>query len=304
MIDPAALIDAAVGRFGLKVRESNGVPDSFSSIVRILAMQDGGRAVLKIPWSRGKWDREHAALTALAGLPGVPRLLDAFADGDDRLALLLEWLPGEPVGSADRCSPAIARGIGESLARMHQRQLPFTGTDAEAVGWWPWLMAFVRDAVGRCRAHAVPGDWDAIERRFEIAVAGLPAVTDLRVVQFDCRLGNFLADAERCTGHIDFESARNGSRDIDFAKLDRDFERHPALLAAMREGYSSILPLPELLAVTVPLYRLYEPVVAVAFSLKRGRGAGDPFFDANLAMIRTLTGRGQACGEACGDAIR
>nr|WP_245237167.1 phosphotransferase [Paenibacillus ihuae] len=107
----------------------------------------------------------------------------------------------------------------------------------------------------------------------------------------DFRPGNILVSNNKVIGIIDYESARRGSAEIDFAKINRYvWEVNPQSKPAYVEGYESIRPLPELERI-LPFYNFYDAFSAVAWCEKRGIEQNKHFLEESIAELQKSVGQ-------------
>ena len=271
-------IEDAIEALDLEVVKISELPESHSSIVRVLTLVSDERVVIKIPQSDKKLAREYRALSIsrdceLTPIPLVQRT--------EPRALLMAWLPGRPL-LAPACTSDHARQIGAALASIHANSEGRVEPIAE--GWWEVLRANAREHLKLCRKLGGDRDWDRSARVFGRSPEFDPDVFVL--VHFDFRLGNLLFDGDRLCGVVDFESSRPGDAAFDFAKISEELWplRHPELRDATLEGYSQRRALPRDWSSSLPLYALYEALSRVAWCVKNDK-RGTPFFHASRDAV-------------------
>ena len=104
---------------------------------------------------------------------------------------------------------------------------------------------------------------------------------------FDFRPANVLAQGDRVTGLIDFESARGGSADLDFIKIkNRVWDVYSGTKEPFLDGYSSIRPVPDIES-TLPFYALGNAFGGIAWCVRRS-DTEDPFFLENLDRLKQI----------------
>jgi Ser/Thr protein kinase RdoA (MazF antagonist) len=290
-----ALVQEAIAHFGLKLSGIDSVEESYSSVVRILTLQSGERLVLKIPFVQRKLLRELHALRHLRGGLPVPQIVDYWIRDDGASgALLLSLLPGTVITGP--VSIQIAYGLGELLGRLHahglERYGDVYGTAEESpADWWAAARSVFESWQPLC-AGVMPRDLfqKALDRHAEL-FASLPEPDGPCWVHFDYRPGNILVQGTRVTGLIDFESARGGSGDLDFVKIQNEvWDVWPEAREPFLQGYRSTRPLPDIER-TLPFYTLHNAFGGVAWCVKRSR-VDDPFFDANMEQLERLLSTG------------
>jgi len=285
-------VQDAIAHLNLEIAEIQPVPDSFSSIVRLIELVSGEQLVLKIPYVKRKLFRELGALEAFHNDLPVPDLVDVWVPDDDRPgALLLSRLPGASI--ADPVDAGLARQMGDLLGRFHTHRLDHYGDREEAGNpdahdWW----AMLHDGLDRWKPHcmqAMPPDLYARSLAlYRDLAADLPAPDGPCWVHNDYRPGNILVEDGKITGLIDFESARGGSADRDFTKVSHYvWKPDPATKPAFLAGYAEIRPVPDFER-TLTLYQLHNALGGIAWCVRRTH-TSDPFFRENLAVIKQLT---------------
>jgi len=111
-------VDDAIAHFGLEIADIQAVPDSFSSIVRLIELAAGEQLVLKIPYVKRKLFRELSALHAFHDNLPVPDVIDVWVPDDHRPgALLLSRLPGANI--VGPVAVGLARQMGGLLGKLH-----------------------------------------------------------------------------------------------------------------------------------------------------------------------------------------
>ncbi|MCJ7550471.1 MAG: aminoglycoside phosphotransferase family protein, partial [Anaerolineae bacterium] len=212
-------VQDAIAHFNLEIADIQPVPDSFSSIVRLIELVSGEQLVLKIPYVKRKLFRELGALEAFHDDLPVPDVIDVWVPDDDRPgALLLSRLPGANI--VDPVTIDLARQMGGLLGKLHTHRLDHYG-DREEAGdplahdWWAMCHAVLDRWKPHC-VQAVPPDLYARSLAlYRDLAADLPAPDGPCWVHNDYRPGNILVEDGKITGLIDFESARGGSADRD-----------------------------------------------------------------------------------------
>lgn len=288
------LVAAAITHFGLETRAVRPVPDSFSSTVRLLDLASGEQLVLKIPYVKQKLTRELDALTALQGDLPVPDVVDVWIPDDEGSgALLLSRLPGTNIPGA--VSPDLAHQMGVLLAGLHTHKRDHYGDTEEgdepnAHDWWAMYRARLEMWRPFCE-EAMPPDLLASSLAlYETLAADLPDADGPCWVHCDYRPGNILVEDGTITGLFDFESARGGAADLDFAKISHEvWELDPATRPVFLAGYGQVRPVPPL-EQTLALYQLHNALGGVAWCVRR-TDTNDPFLQENLDVVRRLTDR-------------
>ena len=285
----------AIAHFSLEIADIQPVPDSFSSIVRLIELVTGERLVLKIPYVKRKLFRELGALEAFHDDLPVPDVIDVWVPEDDRPgALLLSRLPGANI--VNPVTIDLARQMGGLLGRLHTYRLDHYGDREEAGNphahdWWAMYHAGLDRWKPHCMQAMPPDLYVRSLALYRELAADLPAPDGPRWVHCDYRPGNILVEDGRITGLIDFESARGGSADLDFTKVSHYvWNPNPATKPAFLAGYAEIRPVPSFER-TLTLYQLHNALGGVAWCVRR-TNTSDPFFHENMAVIEQLTASG------------
>ena len=285
------LIQEAIEHFDLPVTEIAAVEESYSSIVRILTLENHDRLVLKIPFIQYKLFRELTALQCLHPDLPVPVVLDYWVREDENPgALLLSYLPGKVI--TGRVTPELAFGMGALLANLHAHQLDNYGEVFETqkhpqTGWWAMIDRYYQTWKTLCVDILPPDLFEKTLERYAQLSEALPEPDSPSWVHFDYRPGNILAQGEIITGLIDFESARAGSSGLDFVKIkDEVWDVCPDTKEPFLRGYAAIKPLPDFES-TLPFYELSNALGGIAWCIKRSK-IDDPFFFMNLQKLKQL----------------
>ena len=279
---PDPKISLAIRKLQLKVKHIYPVPESNSSLVRILEMEKGNKMVLKIHWNRQKMEREIHALQQLAPHQQFPEIIDSYQDDEGR-ALLIEFLPGTVLSSHRELTPQMAHQLGQAMACIHQIGMKhFDGRSS----WRQLLREKVEEYRILCTDRIALPD---LQKGIDTLHQKLHLVPECRqpvLVHFDLRLGNVLAADRTITGIIDFESARGGSGDMDFYKIWQEVWVHsPELQAATLDGYRSVSPTKTDLQLVLPLYGLYHSIAGITWCLKMNR-VGSQFYLQNVEKLQ------------------
>ena len=279
---PHPKISAAISKLRLKVKHIEQVPESHSSLVRILALEDGNKVVLKIHWNAQKQERELLALRHLQAHQQFPGIIDWYEEGNER-ALLMEYLPGVPLRSYQDLTPLMAHQLGQAMALVHRIPLP----NFEGYSTWHELLAEKTRKYQRFCEGII--DLPVFKKGADLFLQNLdriPNSATASLVHFDLRLGNLLADQENIIGIIDFESSRGGSGSMDFYKLWQEVWIHsPELQEATIRGYRTVGSIQVDLESILPLYGLYHAMAGITWCIKRQRH-DDEFYRHNLLNLQ------------------
>jgi len=277
----------------LKVRDMDSVPESYSSKVCSLVLENNEKVILKIPYSREKLLKEYKMLELLEGKLPTARILD-FWEGDDEIsgALLLSFIDGEPI--TDNISGKTAFQMGELLARLHNIEIDknklgdaYRLIHTEKNEWWKTIRRWFEDCVDDCK-HILDAELlNKCIKKFNFYYKTLPQPDYPSVVHMDYRPGNLLIKDSYIAGLLDFENARIGSADVDFSKMKiYVWDLYPETRKEFLKGYSLIRPLPDIER-TLPFYLLFNTFTGVSWCVKRGK-INDIFCNQNIIKLKEL----------------
>ncbi|WP_391115960.1 aminoglycoside phosphotransferase family protein [Psychrobacillus sp. L3] len=280
-----------IEKLKLHVLSIEDVPDSFSSTVYKIKKVNQQIVYLKIPYSKVKLDREYEAIEILSDALPVPRVLE-YWEGNDEIpgALLLSAIKGEP--TPEKVDEKLAFDIGVNHAKLHnvtpQENTTYQGISNVHDQWSTFLethfYGFAEDV-----KDVIPEDLfkQSIEL-FEEQRKSLPQPDGPSFIHMDFRLANIIIQNNQVSGIIDFESARFGSTEMDFTKINRDiFMKNPRTLEAYQMGYKTIRPLIDL-EVVLPFYRFTDAFNSLGWCKKRGIKKHQQFFNENYVILKSI----------------
>ncbi|MFF2754387.1 aminoglycoside phosphotransferase family protein [Psychrobacillus sp. NPDC058041] len=284
-------IKQIIEKLKLNVLSIEDVLDSFSSTVYKIKQVNQQIVYLKIPYSKVKLEREYEALEILSGAIPVPRLLE-FWEGNDEIpgALLLSAIKGEPM--SEKVDEKLAFDIGVNHAKLHnvrpQQNTTYQGISNVYDQWSTFLethfYGFAEEVKG-----VIPEDLfkQSIEL-FEEQRKFLPHPDGPSFIHMDFRPANIIIQNNQVSGIIDFESARFGSTEMDFTKINRDiFMKNPRTLEAFQKGYKTIRPIIDL-KVVLPFYRFTDAFNSLGWCKKRGIQKHKQFFNENYVILKSI----------------
>ncbi|MEK4003196.1 phosphotransferase family protein [Paenibacillus sp. FSL H3-0333] len=291
-----SVIHHFIDRLKLNVSNIEGVPDSFSSEVYKLTLAGGENVYVKVPFNKDKLVREFKILEALKGVIPVPEVLDIWY-GDDTMtgALLLSAIQGTPcTGELDE---QLSYQIGMYLAMLHEVTTPGYGyhvasgfKDLDPNDWRIYIRSNFEKWEEPCKEILDPTLVEKCMLHFDELFSALPDPDGPCMVHMDYRPGNILVNGNRVAGIIDFESARGGSSEVDFTKVNRYlWEVDSGTKRPFMEGYQSIRPILDLERV-LPLYDLYDAFASIVWCHNRGVDKNQAFLQENVNTLRTLVG--------------
>lgn len=280
----------------LNVLHVEDVPESFSSEVYKLTFAGGEHVFVKIPFNKDKLFREFQMLETLKGILPVPRVLDIWY-GDENItgALLLSAIQGVPcTGNIDE---KLSFQIGVHLAMLHEVKTPGYGyhvTDGfkllDPNNWRLHIQSNFEKWKEPCKEILDPELYERCILHFDRVFSALPDPDGPCIVHMDFRPGNILVDGNEVAGIIDFESARGGSSEVDFTKVNRYiWEVNPRTKIPFIEGYQSIRPMVALERV-LPVYDIYDAFSSVVWCRNRGVEKNLTFLQENIVILRNSVG--------------
>lgn len=281
-----------IEKMKLNVLSIDGVPDSFSSEVYKLTLAGGEHVYVKIPFNRNKLFREFQMLETLKNVLPVPEVLD-FWSGDEHMtgALLLSAIQGMPC--TETVDEKLSFQIGMHHAMLHEVSMPGYGchvTDGfkvfEPNDWRLHIQSNFEKWKEPCQEMLDPELYERSVLHFDRVFSALPDPDGPCIVHMDFRPANILVNGSDVAGMIDFESARGGSSEIDFTKVNRYiWEVNPGTKASYIEGYQTIRPMLDLETV-LPFYDFYDAFSAVVWCKNRGIEKNRTFLEENILTLR------------------
>ena len=285
-----------IEKLKLNVLNVEDVPESFSSDVYKLTLANGEIVFVKIPFNKDKLFREYQMLETLKGILPVPRVLDIW-NGDENAtgALLLSAIQGLPcTGDIDE---KLSYQIGVYHAMLHEVKTPGYGyhvTDGfqlfDQNNWRLHIQSNFEKWKDPCKEILDSKLYEKCILHFDEIFSALPDPDGPCIVHMDFRPGNILVSSNEVAGIIDFESARGGSSEIDFTKVNRYiWEVNPRTKKPYIEGYRSIRPMMALESV-LPVYDIYDAFSALVWCKNRGIEKNQTFLQENILIIRNSVG--------------
>ncbi|WP_144513901.1 phosphotransferase family protein [Bacillus sp. FJAT-22090] len=280
-----------IEKLKLNLLTIDDVPDSFSSTVYKIKLVNQQIVYLKIPYSKIKLVREYEAIKILSDTLPVPKLL-AYWEGNDEIpgALLLSAIQGEPLSRI--VDEKLAFDIGVNHAKLHnvspQENITYQGISNVYDQWSTFLETHFYSFAEEVK-EAIPVDLleQSIEL-FEELRKSLPPPDGPSFIHMDFRPANIIIQHNQVSGIIDFESARFGSTEMDFTKINRDiFMTNPRTLEAYQKGYKTIRPLIDL-EVVLPFYRFTDAFNSLGWCKKRGIEKHQKFFNENYVILKSI----------------
>lgn len=277
----------------LKVLDIDSVPESYSSKVCSLVLENNEKVILKIPYNKDKLIKEYKMLELLEGKLPTARILD-FWEGNDEIsgAILLSYIDGEPV--TDKINEKTAFQMGELLAKLHNVNIDknrlgdaYNLIYTEKDEWWKIIRQWFENCVDECKDFLDKDLLDKCIKLFDYYYKTLPDPDYPSIAHMDYRPGNILIKDSNITAVVDFENARIGSADIDFSKMKiYVWDLYPETKKEFLQGYSGIRALPDLER-TLPFYLLFNIFTGIGWCVKRGK-VHDSFCKENIIKLKEI----------------
>ena len=268
--------------------------DAMVATVFKVTQPDGAVFILKICSRPEDYLREAHFLNHFAGRLPTPRIIQLVRpDTGLHGAILMECFPGRLIQLAD-LNDELMYQIGSLLARIHFDRVKGYGdltlpnrlsSDPRA----PFTMKF-EEGMEECRGHLPDVLIDRCRRYYDRHVDLLAEADGPRIIHRDFRPGNFLIDAGKLQGIIDWSSARGGCAEEDFCPLELgEWSNDPSCRNSFLAGYASIRKVPPYEHI-MPLMRLNRAIGAIGFTVKRGiwESKGARIYQFNRQFLEAL----------------
>jgi hypothetical protein len=182
---------------------------------------------------------------------GVPRVRRA-ADAGGRTWLVVDLMPGAPLGTFDELSDAGLVGLGRGLASIHGRRFATLGNPSGSIRFapseLPQRLARALDTFAGAHGEApVP---DHLRDDLRAAIAGLPPPAGGALVLPDLFPPQLLQRDGHVVAIVDLDAYVVGPRELDLVGLEYFLDARAAALVAT--GYEEVAPLPPLRDVRRP----------------------------------------------------
>lgn len=247
--------------------------DVTSSEVFKLQKKDGALQILKIYFDAHRFRRESYFLSFLKGKIPVPEKLAAIEPTEERRgALLMNYLEGEPL-KAGNLTGSMAIEMGALLARLHNIPIQRFGDLSLEYGQCDpkeELRNYFERSVGEANG-VLPRDFlEKCKKYFDNHVAELKMLDGPCLVHRDYRPGNLLVHEGKIRAIIDWEIARGGFAEEDFAHMDHlVWSKDDRLKESFLAGYAKHRKAPSYEA-TLPVLRFCKALGAIGFYITRG----------------------------------
>ena len=235
-------------------------------------------------------------LETLKGVLPVPEVLDIWYGDEHTIgALLLSSVQGVPC--TEVIDDQLSYQMGMYLAMLHEVSTPGYGyhvADGFKIlnhnNWRLHIRSNFEKWTESCKEILDSKLYERCILHFDGVFSALPDPDGPCIVHMDFRPGNILVNGNEVAGIIDFESARGGSSEIDFTKVNRYiWEVNPRTKIPFIEGYQSIRPMVALERV-LPFYDFYDAFSAVVWCKTRGIEKNQTFLQENILTLRNSVG--------------
>lgn len=281
-----------IEKLKLNVLNLENVPESFSSDVYKLTLLSGEDVYVKIPYNKDKLFREFQMLEILKDVIPVPKVLDIwYGDESNTGALLLSTIQGVPC--TENMDEKLSFQMGVYHAMLHEVKTPEYGyhsTDGFNIldqnNWRLHIKNNFEKWKEPCKELLEPALYERCILHFDGVFSALPDPDGPCFVHMDFRPGNILVNGNKVTGIIDFESARGGSSEIDFTKINRYiWEVNPRTKSPYFEGYQTIRNMLNL-EIVLPFYNFYDAFSAVVWCKNRGVERNQSFLQESIEVLK------------------
>ncbi|MFJ2043699.1 phosphotransferase family protein [Paenibacillus taichungensis] len=281
-----------IEKLKLNVLNIENVPESFSSDVYKLTLRSGEDVYVKIPYNKDKLFREFQMLEILKDVIPVPKVLDIwYGDESNTGALLLSAIQGVPC--SENMDEKLSFQMGVYHAMLHEVKTPGYGyhsTDGFNIldqnNWRLHIKNNFEKWKEPCKELLEPALYERCILHFDGVFSALPDPDGPCLVHMDFRPGNILVNGNKVTGIIDFESARGGSSEIDFTKINRYiWEVNPRTKSPYFEGYQTIRNMLNL-EIVLPFYNFYDAFSAVVWCKNRGVERNQSFLQESIEVLK------------------
>ncbi|MCZ1268064.1 phosphotransferase family protein [Paenibacillus tundrae] len=281
-----------IEKLKLNVLNIENVPESFSSDVYKLTLRSGEDVYVKIPYNKDKLFREFQMLEILKDVIPVPKVLDIwYGDESNTGALLLSAIQGVPC--SENMDEKLSFQMGVYHAMLHEVKTPGYGyhsTDGFNIldqnNWRLHIKNNFEKWKEPCKELLEPALYERCILHFDGVFSALPDPDGPCFVHMDFRPGNILVNGNKVTGIIDFESARGGSSEIDFTKINRYiWEVNPRTKSQYFEGYQTIRNMLNL-EIVLPFYNFYDAFSAVVWCKNRGVERNQSFLQESIEVLK------------------
>jgi Ser/Thr protein kinase RdoA (MazF antagonist) len=264
--------------------------DSMSSEVFKLQKKDGTVQILKIYFDAPRWRRECYFLEMMPSAIPVPEVLDVIEPSEERRgAVLMSCLEGEPLKMED-LTEELAIEMGEMLARLHSIPIKRYGDLSLPGGECnpkEELRSYFERSVKESNG-VLPKDFlEKCRRYFDKHVAELKMLDGPCVTHRDYRPGNVMVSEGKIQGVIDWEIARGGFSQEDFAHMEHVvWSKDESSKAPFLEGYARLRKVPSFEG-SLPILRFCKALGVIGLTITRGTWQKDhrDIFNANAAFL-------------------
>lgn len=281
-----------IEKLKLNVLDIEDVPESYSSDVYKLTLVSGEDVYVKIPFNKDKLFREFQMLEILKEVIPVPKVLDIwYGDESNTGALLLSAIQGVPC--TENMDEKLSFQMGVYHAMLHEVKTPGYGYHStegfkflDQNNWRLHIKNNFEKWKEPCKDLLESALYERCILHFDAVFSALPDPDGPCFVHMDFRPGNILVNGNKVAGIIDFESARGGSSEIDFTKINRYiWEVNPRTKSPYFEGYQTIRNMLNL-EIVLPFYNFYDAFSAVVWCKNRGVERNQSFLQESIEVLK------------------
>jgi Ser/Thr protein kinase RdoA (MazF antagonist) len=250
--------------------------ESLSSDIYKLTLKDNAFLILKISYNAKRWQREKYFLSLVKDHILVPKIIDTIMpDNTFSGAILMEHLSGDIIVTKD-INDDTSFQMGRMLASLHSIHSNNYGDIASNQMLEPTLDSAIfllkekfEKSLDECKDHINFDLMKKIEKYFCNSINEVKQVDGPCIIHRDYKPGNIIIENEKIKGLIDWEIAKMGVAEEDFAQLEYlVWDNYPHTKKTFLEGYESIRKLPNIDEI-MPILRVCKALGAMGFTIER-----------------------------------
>lgn len=270
--------------------------ESLSSSIFKLQLKDNSYVILKIAFDEKRYFRECYFLNKVKDTILVPKIINTI-DPSEKLngAILMEYLEGNLISS--KCiDDNLSFKMGALLAKLHSISCESYGDVAKGESFSKdvssgilILKKYFEESFNGCKGYVDENLLKRIEKYFYDEIKKIKYLDGPCIIHRDFKPGNIIVKNNQIKGLIDWEIAKNGFAQEDFAQVEYlIWENFPKTKKAFLGGYQSIRKLPNL--DIMPLLRVCKAIGAIEFTIRRKTWEGSHkfVFDKNLKYLEKI----------------
>lgn len=286
-------LDFYINKLNLQPTKTTKIDDaeSISSTVYKITLKDNKKLILKISYSKQRYNRETYFLNKLKNLIPVPKIINSIEPTEEKNgAILMEFLNGHilpPQNLSDKQSFE----MGKLLAQIHNHRGQHYGDIANNKIYKDPLKELFDnfdESLTECKDVINPLLLKKSEEYFKSKMLKIKIFDGPCIIHRDFKPGNIIFDKDNeILGLIDWENSKYGFASEDFIRMDQlIWQNKPKTKKYFLDGYSKIRKLPSLKEL-LPLLRVCGAFGAIGFTVARNKWETEYkyIFDANLNFI-------------------